>query len=141
MVRRTSCVGIVLYHEDSVLLVKHTEKSRLPLNSYGFPAGRVDDGETLVDAAIRELKEETGLITSFKYLRKLKPKESRIVMSGGYEYFSFHPFLCTNYSGILKNSDKTIPEFVTLNNLDDILLVSDDVKELSREHYVNNKKY
>ena len=45
--KKTIAVGIVLYKEKSVLLVKHTEKARLLTGIYNFPAGRVEEGETL----------------------------------------------------------------------------------------------
>jgi len=57
---------------DAVVIVPfHTEKKqlviirefRVPLGDYqyGFPAGLVDDGETIFQSVERELKEETGL--------------------------------------------------------------------------------
>ena len=65
---------------DAVVIVPfHKEKDRLaiikefrvPLGDYqyGFPAGLVDRGETIEDAVIRELKEETGLsVTRIKHM-------------------------------------------------------------------------
>ena len=43
-----------------------TREYRVPLNDfeYGFPAGLVDEGETVEQATRRELKEETGLTVS-----------------------------------------------------------------------------
>ena len=55
-------VVIVPYHTERDRLVI-TREYRVPLAGveYGFPAGLVDDGETIEEATIRELYEETGL--------------------------------------------------------------------------------
>lgn len=59
-----STVGVralVINSESKVLLVKHTY-----LPEWHFPGGGVDQGETAVDAVIRELKEETGVVVHEK---------------------------------------------------------------------------
>ncbi|SFE37994.1 mutator mutT protein [Phytobacter palmae] len=49
----------VIVHESRVLLVR---RSNPPDASFwGFPGGKIEAGETLEQAAIREVKEETGL--------------------------------------------------------------------------------
>ncbi len=45
--------------EGRILLVKHTY-----LDGWWLPGGGVDRGETAQDAAVRELREETGLIAA-----------------------------------------------------------------------------
>ena len=134
MIKKTLSAGIVLYDGNSVLLVRHTEQARLPTGSYGFPAGRVEEDETPAEAAARELEEETGLITSPQYLILLPEKRSKLNLKSGPEYFIFHPFLCTRYSGKLRLSEKTVPEFIRLDSLDDLLLVTEDVREISRQY-------
>ena len=48
-----SAGGIVL-HNDTVLLVCENG------NFWGFPKGRIEQGETAQEAAVREIREETG---------------------------------------------------------------------------------
>jgi ADP-ribose pyrophosphatase len=62
---RPDAVVIVPYHAAENKMVI-TREYRVPLNDYeyGFPAGLVDAGESVEQAARRELKEETGLTIS-----------------------------------------------------------------------------
>lgn len=55
-----AAVSTILVDGSRVLLVKRANPPAQDL--YAFPGGRVDDGEALEDAALRELREETGLI-------------------------------------------------------------------------------
>lgn len=66
-------VVIVAYHVDRRKLVI-IEEFRVVLGGYqyGFPAGLVDDGETVAATCGRELKEETGL-TLQRILRRSPP--------------------------------------------------------------------
>ena len=59
---KPDAVVIAAYHKSSQKLVICREY-RVPLGDfeYGFPAGLVDNGETIEDATRRELLEETGL--------------------------------------------------------------------------------
>lgn len=63
--RKNTPDGVIIYslygeNQDKVVLIR---QYRCPLDGYiyEFPAGLVDEGETLEEAGVRELKEETGL--------------------------------------------------------------------------------
>ena len=57
-------VGAVVFKEDKVLLVKRDNPPGKGL--WAIPGGRVNLGETLKEAAEREIKEETGVVIRAK---------------------------------------------------------------------------
>ena len=65
-------VVIAPFHKKKNKLVVIKE-FRVPLGGYqyGFPAGLVDEGETLEEASRRELKEETGL--TLRHINHISP--------------------------------------------------------------------
>lgn len=63
----TSAGGVIsVAHEDEI----HVLLLRYPNGRLAFPKGRVDEGETLEEAAAREVEEETGVVAP-KVLQKL----------------------------------------------------------------------
>lgn len=53
------CVGVVCLRGDAVLLIRRGTPPRQ--GEWSLPGGRVEPGERVVDAALRELREETGV--------------------------------------------------------------------------------
>lgn len=69
-------VWVVCRHQDQWLLTKHSDRG------FEFPGGKVEDNETALEAAIREVKEETGgIVKEIEYIGqyKVKGKEKVIV--------------------------------------------------------------
>ncbi|MDX1781680.1 MAG: NUDIX hydrolase [Thalassovita sp.] len=59
MVRPTLAALAVVLRDDQVLLVRRRNKPDAGL--WGYPGGHVEPGETVVQAALRELSEETSI--------------------------------------------------------------------------------
>ncbi len=126
-------VGVVVLNEDSVLLVKHTEYSGHITDVYGLPAGRVEAGESMEDVATRELFEETGLKADRDAIIELpRSYKATIERKDGVKTFSFKIFLCRTYSGHLRESRETLPEWVKLSDLGNFKLL-DNVAEAIKQ--------
>ena len=52
-------VGVVCFRGDEVLLIRRGRPPRQ--GQWSLPGGRIEPGERAVDAALRELREETGV--------------------------------------------------------------------------------
>lgn len=67
-----SC-GAVIFDGDKVLVIQQVK------GHWGFPKGHVEDGETEVETALREIKEETNLDVeineNYRYIERYSPKE------------------------------------------------------------------
>ena len=75
MIKEVSA-GVVVFKDDLVLIIKHKN------GHIDFPKGHVEGDETLEEAAIREVFEETGIKCKIdsndKYMITYSPKEGVI---------------------------------------------------------------
>lgn len=63
IVEHTDSSAIVLVKDNKLLLIKHY-RNTVDEVIYEVPAGMIEIGETPIDAALRELEEETGYVAS-----------------------------------------------------------------------------
>lgn len=124
MGEKVNAVMIVPLVKDKVLL---SREFRIPVNRwvYNYPAGLVDPGETIEQAAIRELREETGLSTT-KVLFTLPPAYSSTGLTDERLAIVF-----VEAEGEIVGSDNINEEIesrlYTLEELKEIILTCDDM--------------
>lgn len=114
-------VAVLILKDDQVLLVRHESQSEHKTGVYGLPGGKIQYNEREIAAAIRELKEETGLEATQEdligfpnntYSAEIKRKD------GSIHTFTMKIFICKDFSGMLRTSSETKPEWVILSKLD-----------------------
>lgn len=119
--RRIGAVVIVLDPDDRVLLVKPTYKE-----GWQLPGGGVHAGESVADAAARELKKETGLIRRITHFVGLDqvPANPETGAAEGYNVVCFADTLSDNEArsvSVLAETAHELSEcrFVGADDLDD----------------------
>ena len=98
--------GIVENDRGEILLVKHRDHK-----AWGFPGGQVENGENLIDAVIREIKEESGINASVARLIVVSSNTASYEGTNGYETIPtkvMFDFACKYVDGDLSSSDETV---------------------------------
>ena len=118
---RTELTMVCLVCDGDKILLQDRVKS--DWCGYTLPGGHYESGESFVEGAIREIREETGLTVENLQLCGIK----QFPIEGG-RYIVFL-FQSESYSGQLRSSEEGHMEWVSLDRLDQYNTVS-DLKEL-----------
>lgn len=111
---------LVFNDKNQVLLVRHGASAGHITGVYGIPGGRLNPNEQLIDAAIRELHEETGLSVTKKDLHTFPDNQYSASIKrkdGTEELYRMYIYVTGKYSGSLMHSDETVPEWVAVKDV------------------------
>lgn len=99
-----------LVQNNKVVVTKY-KKGNKKQDFYDIPGGKIEENESLVQAAIREMKEETGIV-----VKNLKRKGEMTI-----EYpdriFSFAIFLANEYEGEPQDFVENTAEWMDMDDL------------------------
>ena len=106
----------LIYKEDKYLL---QDRIKNDWRGYTLPGGHIEPNESIVDAVIREMKEETGLTI---YNPKLCGVKQFPIDNGRYIVFLFS---ANEFSGEIVSSDEGTMHWVSKSELASVNLVND----------------
>ena len=122
----TKTAHILVFKEDQVLLVRHGEAADHLTGTYGIPGGRFIEGESVKQAAKRELQEETGLTVDEENLLEFPNNQytADLERKGGeVKRFTMEVFIGKKFTGELKETDETTPEWIRIDELNKLNLL------------------
>lgn len=144
--------------EEKVRLLIKNDKDDILVANYGgaylLPGGKIDDNESIMEALVREIKEEVGIgineslikpIAIFKYYQKDYPKRNgkklnRLITT---HYYEANINIDLNkYKRCLTKkeiADNFKLEWIKKDKLKDVILNNPDIKQNPRINFINNE--
>ncbi len=126
-------VGAVVFHQNQILLIKRGQPPNV--NQWTIPGGRIEMGETLQQAAEREILEETGIIIkagdpvfAFDLIQHDDDNQDQlhyVIIDLAAKYLSGKP---------VANDDATEARWVSASELSE-LAVNETTLRLLKNHY------
>lgn len=124
-VEETSAGGLVvdIKRDAAALIARHDRRGRLV---WSLPKGHIERGETPEEAAIREVREETGI--TGRILEPLGTIDFWFVVDDKRVHKTVHHFLLVSSGGTLTDEDPEVVEvdWVPLDDLEDRLEYPDE---------------
>ncbi|MDD5068858.1 MAG: NUDIX hydrolase [Candidatus Pacebacteria bacterium] len=94
--KKFDVVSAFVEHKGRILLL-HRQDHKPQGDTWGVPAGKVDEGENFLEALVREVQEEIGLLSK---------KDNYISLGSYYVRYRDYDFLYHSYRVILKDEPK-----------------------------------
>tara|TARA_B100001113_G_scaffold350182_1_gene346882 strand:- start:797 stop:1225 length:429 start_codon:yes stop_codon:yes gene_type:complete len=126
-IHKAECAGgIIINQLNKIAIVNQNH------DSWSLPKGHIDKGETAIDAAIREIYEETGIINPALIKKVGVYERYRIGLDGNddlSELKRIHIFLFKSTQKILKPIDKNNPEakWIDIKEVENYLTHREDI--------------
>jgi 8-oxo-dGTP diphosphatase len=112
------CGCIIFNDKNEILLLKRSKNSKTDREMWSRPGGTVEFGETIEDALIREIKEETNL--DIKIIKPLDITNDLKQEDGMLKHWIAIGFLGKVIGGELKNMEPNKHEEVSWFSLDNL---------------------
>ena len=106
--------------ENGKVVLQYRSPEKNNWSGYAFPGGHIEEGESLVESVIREIKEETGLTISNPQLAAVKNWQ----LEDGTRYIVFC-YKATEYTGQLRSSEEGEVSWVEKDQLEKLDLSYD----------------
>lgn len=113
----TELTVLCLLHQNGQYLLQ--DRVKKDWQGFTLPGGHVETGESIVDAVVREMQEETGLTIKNPRLSGVKHFP---IKEGRYIVFLFE---ATEYEGELCSSEEGRMHWIPVEELDHVNLVND----------------
>lgn len=116
---------LVENEETGQVVVQYRSPDRYRWSGYAFPGGHIEEGESLHDAVVREVYEETGL--TIQQPKLLGIKNWSLDEGGRYLVFCYK---ATEFSGQIRSTEEGEISWVEKSKLKELDLAYDMLKSL-----------